>query len=517
MLHFDAATLGTPFQHPWRNAIAVGRAFDLTRADLQRHLADVQQRFAYKFCRFHAIFDDDMAVVVAKADGNLAYQWRTIDLVYDFLLSIGLKPFVELNATPKLLASGNQDMFHYKMNVTPPKDPLAWEALVEAFTRHLVDRYGIDEVRSWYFEVWNEPNLAGFWSGTQADYWTLYDASARAVKRVDAAIRIGGPATSKANWIAEMIDHSDTTGVPLDFISTHLYPQDEHVAYPDPAANPHKRGEFFLDTVRDVQRIVADKRPGLEIHWTEWNAMSCRDAKSVDWIFNTTNDSLYGAAFVVRNCIALDDACDTFCWWVASDVFAEAGIPVTPYSMTYGMVTIHGIPKASCRGFEALQQLRGPRMAVTASGDHPRPLGAAFAGTKEGNVIRVVLANQDILDTPQGEWTDTVQVAVAPGEYQIISKRVRVGAGSAYETWLAMGGPQTLTPADESLLLAHSEPEQVVTLMTADAKGLRLPVLLRVNEVVVLDIRPRGEPSLPRGVSAGALAKWNAGMGALSR
>jgi len=486
MLTLDSADPSAPSRHPWRNAIAVGRAFDLTRADLQQHLADVQRRFEYRFCRFHAVFDDDMQVVVQRPDGSLGYQWRNVDQLYDFLLSIGLKPFVELNPMPRLLASGTQTMFDFEMNVAPPKDPAQWEALVEAFLRHCVARYGIAEVRSWYVEVWNEPNLAGFWSGTKEDYWVLYDASVRAVKRVDAQIRMGGPATSKPNWVEDMIEHCDRTGVALDLLSTHLYQQDEHVAYPDPTVNSHQRGMFFIDTVREVQATVDRLRPGLEIHWTEWNAMSCKDTKSVDWTYNPSNDNLHGAAVVVRTCLKLDAAADTLCWRVASDIFAESGIAVSPFRMTYGMVTVHGIPKATGRAFEFLARLQGPVVLVKADAQ-ARPRGAVWAATRDGDRQRILLANQVILDAPEGAWKETVHLDLPAGAYRLISTRITAGAGSCYESWLARGAPQDLSPAEEALLRAQSEPQWAASLVLAGPAGLDLPVDLAPGDVLFLE------------------------------
>lgn len=256
---------------PWRNCIAVGRANNLLRTDLLEHLAYAQKVMGYRYCRFHAIFDDEMDVVRRdEKTGKLIFQWHQIDKVYDALLKLGIRPFVELNPMPKVMASGKQTMFHYNMNVTPPKHYQEWELLVSAFTSHVVERYGLDEVRKWYFEVWNEPNLSGFWSGSQDEYWKLYTASAKAVKGVDAQLKIGGPASSKGNWIKEIITYTTKNKVPLDFVSTHLYPQDEQVQYPDRKSSPYKVGDFFSATVNEVQQwVLHSERPDLEIHLTE--------------------------------------------------------------------------------------------------------------------------------------------------------------------------------------------------------------------------------------------------------
>ncbi|MEP7189610.1 MAG: hypothetical protein ABI901_10515 [Roseiflexaceae bacterium] len=81
-------------------------------------------------------------------------------------------------------------------------------------------------MREWFFEVWNEPNLPEFWTGTQADYFKLYRYTAEAIKGVDASLQVGGPATAKNAWVEEFLDFCDTENLPADFVSTHHYPTD---------------------------------------------------------------------------------------------------------------------------------------------------------------------------------------------------------------------------------------------------------------------------------------------------
>lgn len=351
---------GYPLKMPWSNCIAVGRAYELLREDLLNHLRKVQKDIGYNYCRFHAVFDDDMAVVIRKKDGGIMYQWHHIDKVYDALLDMGLRPFVELNPMPKELASGKQTMFAYKMNITPPKDYKEWYDLIHAFVNHIVDRYGIDEIRKWYFEVWNEPNLSGFWSGSKEEYFKLYDASAFAIKSIDPLLKVGGPASSKANWIEDIINHCVSNKVPIDFVSTHLYPQDEYVVYEDRVGSPHKSGEFFANTFKEVNKIVkASALPRLEIHWTEWNTQCTNTTEGITWSENIYIDNQFAASFIVKNCLELDNQCDTMCYWIASDIFGEGGIPGSVFSNTYGLMTIHGIPKAAYNAFMFLKDMKG--------------------------------------------------------------------------------------------------------------------------------------------------------------
>lgn len=272
------------------------------------------------------------------------------------------------------------------MNVTPPADYLEWARLVEEFAAHCVERYGAEEVRRWYFEVWNEPNLRAFWAGDQAEYFLLYESAAHAIKRVDPALRVGGPATAAAGWVSEFIEHCTSNRVPVDFVSTHLYPMDEPLTFGSIAQSPHEPGTFFPHGVRRVREQVRSSAiPDLEIHWTEWNAQHALTRELVTFSDNGYVDSLFGAAFVAHRVLTLDAACDSLAYWLASDIFEEHPIPGAPFSCTYGLVTIHGIPKPTCNAFRLLAPLAGPRLDVEV---RDAPDGCGCAATCDGRPTR---------------------------------------------------------------------------------------------------------------------------------
>ncbi|HAK90385.1 MAG TPA: glycoside hydrolase, partial [Massilia timonae] len=196
-------------------SVGAGRANEGLRADWQQQLAEIRRDAGFRYIRFHGLLTDDMGVYKIDAQGKEQYNFQYIDALFDYLLSIGIKPFVELGFMPNAMASGTKTIFWWRGNVTPPRDYGQWERLIEALTRHWTERYGKEEVASWYFEVWNEPNLDGFWAGTQDEYFRLYAHAARAIKRVDSSYRVGGPATAGAAWIPEMIAYADQNKVPL--------------------------------------------------------------------------------------------------------------------------------------------------------------------------------------------------------------------------------------------------------------------------------------------------------------
>lgn len=508
-----------PLCHPWRTCIAVGRAYDLMRADLRDHLARLQREMGYRYCRFHAVFHDDMKVVTRRPDGSLRFHWHHLDKVYDFLLSIGLKPLVELNPMPAALASGKQTMFYYRMNVTPPRDWSEWGRLVETFARHLVSRYGLDEVRQWLFEVWNEPNLDAFWAGSKEDYFRLYEESARALKRVDGAFRVGGPASSKGHWVIDLVEHCCRRGIPLDFVSTHLYPQDEFVEFPDRKGSPHAAGDFFIDTVRRIRReLAASPRPDLPIYWTEWNTQSAASSATVTWGDNIYVDNCHAAALVVRNCLALDEACDALTWWVASDIFEEGPIPSAPFSCTYGMMTIHGIPKASMNAFRFLRRLTGPRVDIELP---PCPPGAGAVATVDGGVLHLLAwhAQLDFAAPPPAPWQAQLTLPQPFAQSRLaIVEIIRPGQGSPYEAWVAMGKPENLLPAEEEFLRRCAQP-YTERLDPAD-RGGRLNIALGPGEVGLWTIVAPEELSSVEGRRADLgdeWKAWEAGMSGKSR
>lgn len=503
---------------PWRNIIAVGRANNLLRADVLAHLAYAQKVMGYRYCRFHAIFDDEMNVVRRDAtSGKLIFQWHEVDQIYDSLLKLGIKPFVELNPMPKVMASGKQDMFAYKMNVTPPKSYDEWEYLVRSFTQHMVERYGIDEVRTWYFEVWNEPNLSGFWGGTQEEYWKLYTASAKAVKAVDSQLRIGGPASSKGNWIKEIIAYTTKNKVPLDFVSTHLYPQDEQVQYPNRVNSPYKIGDFFSATVKEVEKEVRESaRPDLEIHWTEWNTQTAASEKQITWSDNIYVDNLYAASFIVRNCLELDKAGKSFAYWVVSDIFDEGGIPHSPFSNTYGLISIHGIPKASFNGFRLLRKMTGDILTVENKDKYPE--GTGIKVTRDQNITKVILWNQNFAEKAvHSDWNGTVDIPTGMDTtFNAIKMTIGLAQGSAWESWQTMGKPLNLSPTQYEYLKAKSEPGFSQQQLISKNKQTKISFSLKPGEVQYIELSPTGFVDVKKSVDAEEMKRWEEAQSGLS-
>ncbi len=255
--------------------IGAGRAAEGLRSDWREHLSDVQENFPFEYLRFHGILHDDMGVCTYSPDGKeILYNFQYIDDLYDFLLSVNIKPFVELSFMPSALASGSQTVFWWKGNVTPPRDYKQWEDLITAFVEHLTERYGQQEVTSWYFEVWNEPNHGSFFKGTMDDYFRLYETTAKAVKGVCSDYRVGGPATAGNAWVSETIDFATKNSVPLDFITTHAY--GVYGALDEFGVRQLRliqEPNCVVGGVKSSRKRMDDRgKQAMELHYTEWSS-----------------------------------------------------------------------------------------------------------------------------------------------------------------------------------------------------------------------------------------------------
>jgi xylan 1,4-beta-xylosidase len=353
----DARAPTRAFPHFWERMFGSGRAALSLRDSYRRDLRAVRTVTGLGYVRFHAIFHDELGLYAEGADGAPVYNFSYIDQVYDGLLAEGVRPFVELSFMPRQLASSEmRHPFWYHPIIAPPKDYGRWDAMIEAFARHLIERYGIDEVSQWYFEVWNEPNL-DFWGGDprQITYWTLYDHTARTLKAVDARLRVGGPATAQAAWVPAFIQHCKDGHVPVDFVSTHVYGDDTaHDVFGSTEAIPRNR--MVCRAVEKVHgEIQASPLPSLPLIWSEFNASFANHPQVTDapymgpWLAET-----------IRQC---DGLVQDMSYWTFSDVFEEGGVVKTPFYGGFGLLAAGGIPKPSFNAFALLHQLGEQRFA----------------------------------------------------------------------------------------------------------------------------------------------------------
>ncbi|MGO8759695.1 MAG: GH39 family glycosyl hydrolase [Terracidiphilus sp.] len=429
-----------PFPHFWEQMFGSGHAVLSLRDNYRRDLKEVHDQIGMRYVRFHGIFDDENGVYSEDAQGNPVYNWSYIDQIYDGLLAEGVWPFVEIGFMPKALAARpDVHAFWYKPVVSPPRDYARWDALIAAFARHLVERYGIDEVSQWYFEVWNEPNL-DFWTGApkQSTYFELYDHTARALKAVSPRIRVGGPATSAAHWIPEFLDHLSRQHVPADFVSTHGYADDtvEDMFGTHEDIPMHDRVCRAVELVHD--RIRASALPELPLMWTEWNVPSYGDVNA--------RDNWYVGPALARDIGQCDGKVTMMSFWTFDDVFEEDGVVDRPFYGGFGLITEDRIKKPSFYGFSLLHALGHQRLANSAE-------NLLVTRREDGTLVVAAWNLVDMDRLEQGApLTMRLSFKGVPARAEVTIRRVDEAHGNPMPAYRAMGSPRDPTPAQIAAL-----------------------------------------------------------------
>jgi xylan 1,4-beta-xylosidase len=425
-----------PFPHFWKHTVGSGHATLALRADWQKQLSRCHTELGFKHVRFHGVLSDDMGTLVNE-DGKFVYSFFNADQICDFLLSIGMRPFMELSFMPLALASGNDIVFHYKGNVTPPRDYKEWETLIYTLVKHWVDRYGISEVRQWFFEIWNEPNLSAFWKSTKADYFRLYQHAARAIKKVDKALQVGGPATADNAWITDFLNFCKKHKVPADFISTHHYPTDDFgKPGDDTIAQLAKSKRSVLREEVAKTKSEAGNKP---VYYTEW----CTSSNP----FDDLHDMPYAAAFITKTVMEAQGYVNCYSYWTFSDIFEENYFSSIPFHGGFGLLNLYGIPKPSYRAYQLLSGIGESILPV--SGKHPT---ADIWITIKPGILKLLITNWALPKHPIKTEIIRIHLKNVGEILSSFIERIDDTHANARQAWLEMGQPSSLTPDQVSAL-----------------------------------------------------------------
>ena len=471
-IEIDAQAAAKPFPHFWEQMFGSGRAILSLRESYRDDLRAVKQISDFRYVRFHAILHDEVGVYNEDEHGNPVYNFAYVDQIYDGLLKNGVRPFVEISFMPKKLAF-NPDALHpfwYKQNVSPPKSMELWDDLMRHFAQHLVDRYGIDEVAQWYFEVWNEPNI-DFWNGIPRDrsYFDLYAHTARDLKAVNSRLRVGGPATAAAHWVPEFLKYAADNHVPVDFVTTHGYADDtaEDLFGTKEEVPMDERVCKAVTKVRN--EIRASAQPDLPLFWTEWNVQGMNESRDTTFVGPAL-------ANTIRQC---DGQVEMMSFWTFSDVFEEGGPISKPFIGMFGLRAEGGINKPSYYAYGLLHQLGTERL--------PAKSNNVLVTHKQNGELAIAAWN--LVDPGQTSGTKTIELAFhhMPADAHVSIQRVDDDHGNVLKAYKAMGSPLAPTPAQvEQLNRTTALPAPEETQLQAG----RLMLTLMPNSLVLIKTQP---------------------------
>ncbi|MBX9245810.1 beta-xylosidase [Actinotalea ferrariae] len=519
-------------RHVWSECLGAGRANEALRVDWQQHFREAVEVLGARYVRFHGVFHDDMFVYRASNGGGFGpptplatpvHTYAYVDKVFDAILDAGARPFVELGFMPRELATQTETLFWWKAHCSPPTDMDAWVRLVTTTVEHWIERYGIDEVRRWPFEVWNEPNLVPhFWTGTRTQYFELYEATARSIKAIDPALKVGGPSSSvfvpdarydgeshdrsveaataeapdpdalpwKPVWIRELIDYCAERDLPIDFLSTHLYPTDYAFDTQGVGRPISRNRDATLQDLEVMRKLIAESPyPDAELRVTEWSTSpSSRDHM---------HDTVFAATYIARAFLQCHDLADSISYWTFTDVFEEGGGGIGPFHGGFGFVNEQGIHKPTFHAMAMLHRL-GDRLAlqtehgvITRTDDdavaalffnYPDSMGARSVG----GATSYVDARRHADEGPARRITHTVAGLPAGAVYDVAV--LDQEHGNVAEAWHRMGEPLNLSRAQVAELEAVADDLDRRTI-AVDASGV-LEIDLELAPWAVASITP---------------------------
>ncbi|WP_068779321.1 GH39 family glycosyl hydrolase [Paenibacillus sp. GM2] len=449
-----------PYDSSISRMIGVGRAKELLDADMQSQLAQACKEAGLNRVRFHGIFSDDL-MVYHDENGVKAYNFKYIDRIFDFFTEHRIIPFIELGFMPNDLASGKQTMYRWEANTSQPKEIHDWTRLVGQFIRHLINRYGLAVIRTWDFEIWNEPDLEGFyWHGTQDEYLHFFKKTYQAIKKIDSKLKVSGfSGTSwsvvNTEWTSKALKFMEENDIILDSFTYHIYPIEwnlEATYFNLWTANrkglySYADSSYIVSTVKEVHQLIhaaPNVNQGRTII-TEWNSSS--DPQDL------LHDTVFMASFIVKNVINSVGYVDVMGFWTLSDIFDEHLLSLDTFHGGFGLMTVEGIRKPGYYAIAYLNQLgatlvyRDEQLIVTKDDeDNYQILIHNYQEYdelyKSFNTSHISLKNRYGVFAEEADKRLKLTLQNMYGSYTITKQQVNRTHGSAYDAWVDSGGAE---------------------------------------------------------------------------
>ncbi len=441
---------GFKFKHTWNQYLNVDQFRWLVRKDMLDQLAVACRELGGKHVRAVGILDDELRVAGPIIGGQTyrkkdpVFNWQIVDYIIDNLLEIGVKPVITPTFIPSRLASGKQTVFTTNGIVSPPRKMRDWTELVTALCSHLRKRYGAGETRTWYYEVWNEPNLDAFWGGSQNDFFKLWDTVYKAVKGVDPRYRLGGPSTARCEWIRPFVKYASRKKMIPDYMISHIYNNDGESGALSPFAGlqTHKQSKnlnFAKRCMKGVKNYLDEINFKGELHFNEWGR---------SWLpVDPVRETAYEAAYICKTMNEVSQDADYFAYWCLSDIYDQAGYGAAAFHGNYGMLSLQGLRKPSYMAHLLLNMLGCRRYDINGEGLSPLQNAIVTDCEKEYSIL---------VHSMQPEYAprskpDPLKVKLClPEKYSaktVCVFTIDVKHNNIIHDWQKAGAPAQLTPA----------------------------------------------------------------------
>lgn len=469
------------FKKNWKWCVGTGRLGLALQKEYLEHLETAQDKIGFNYIRGHGLLHDDVGIyreIEVDGDKQPFYNFTYIDRIFDAYLELGLRPFVEIGFMPKPLASGDQTIFYWEGNVTPPNDYGKWHDLIKAVTAHFIERYGLEEVLKWPFEVWNEPNLTNFWKDAdKQEYFKLYKVTAAAVKEVHPDLQVGGPAICGGSdeWIVEFLEFCKEENAPVDFVSRHAYTsRAPHKVTPDYYYQELADNTKMLDEFKKVRGLIDESPfPDLPFHITEYNTSYSP--------INPVHDTTLNAAYLARILSEGGDYVDSFSYWTFSDAFEERDVPKAQFHGGFGLIALNEVLKPTFHLFAFFNAL----------GEEQLYRDAQTLVTRKPDGTIAMVAWNPVMEQGEGfEKTLEYDIPVASEEVFVKRQTIDDNYANPLKVWQEMGRPRFPDKQQAATLQQAVRPLTRTSRTDSDESRVKLDVALTKNEVTLIEIMP---------------------------
>lgn len=492
LIHPDYSAPTTPFRHTWEGVANVDQFRWFVRRDMQEQLQLAHDELHVRHVRAVGMFDDELRVLALDPKEfhstirRPRVNFQLLDYCFDSLLDRGLNPMFTTCFMPSVLAAGIRTCFSTGARISPPQNPAAWADLVSTAVRHVITRYGRTLVRQWHFEVWNEPNLMnGFFEGTQAEFFSLWATTCHAIKSVDPELRIGGPSSARAEWIADLIDFGRKNDCVPDYIIAHVYNNDSESSPLSPFDGPQedmasKSPHFASGVVRGVHSVLRQLDFKGEVHWNEWGRSW--------WPCETNRENANEAAFIAKTMAEVSQLGDFFAYWCLSDIYDQVGYGKETFHGNYGLLNLQGLRKPAYHAFQLLSRLGTQTLHIVPSATLT-PLTNALA-TQSSDKISILIYDYDpIPQIMPAKAALDVEVTLPPGTQpsQLTVYRIDSDENNIIAAWKHMGSPDYLSREQVALLRARNH--LVPSLTTVRINEGRACLTMERSSLCLLEIQ----------------------------
>ncbi|WP_253197187.1 GH39 family glycosyl hydrolase [Clostridium algidicarnis] len=516
IISIDGNNEGNDLIHYWNKMITFGRASEGLRNNFQLQLRELQSEVGFDYIRFHGIFMDEMMIYNISNKGKVEYNWSYVDNLFDLFKEVNIKPFIELSFMPSELKSTEDTVFFWKGNISPPKDINLWTSLVKELIKHCINRYGLKEVETWYFEVWNEPEYEYFfWAGSKEEYFNFYKNTTLAIKSISGKLKVGGPAITHgtiltSSYLQDFLSYCNNNDILLDFVSLHIYPEYISLDDMDISLFNNMDSRAKLEMAPSLKKIYTDKDNTLntlnivnnkileelnykpEINVTEWNASSLHG--------NFIHDTSYVAAFIIKNVLQCIGATTSLGYWTFTDLMEENKLGISSFHGGFGLLNKEGLKKPSYYAYYLLSKL----------GDKVIDQGEDYIITKKDESIQILAYNYVYFDDlflhgDESALTHKERYLIyeekpvkeikfsiknIAGYYKITKYKLNRESGSVFDKWIELGATENMTKEELKYLQGKSQPEiEVSELKLLGEYNNKINVPVHGVELIILEKR----------------------------